>query len=120
MVVELFKGKYRVRFIIFLILFIFSIISAIIYLTIGQLGKDDMLVVLSGEFLKWNINLPINKIPIRDVSNYYSNFYVYFGLFRGAVVFRPRAYIDPVRSAANLSSSTLTPLPCAYNYTLGA
>lgn len=77
---ELFRlKKYRVRFILFLILFAFSIISTIIYLTVGQLGKDDVLVILSGEFLKWNVNLPTNGLPERDIANYYNNFYVYFG-----------------------------------------
>lgn len=81
-------GKGKTRLTLFLILFAFSLISTVMYLTLGQLGKDDVLVVLSGEFLKWNVNLPIDKIPVRDVSDYYSNFYVYFGPL-SSIIFMP-------------------------------
>ena len=64
---------------LFLIIFLFSLYSTYLYFTVGQRGYDNVLVVLSQQFLKGHLALPIYNLPIRDISNYYNNFYVYFG-----------------------------------------
>lgn len=57
----------------------FVLFATFQYLTVGQRGGDTQLVVLSSEFLKWNIELPRNNLPKLDIANYYNNYYVYFG-----------------------------------------
>jgi len=71
--------KKNKRFGLFLVVLIFSLYSTYLYLTVGQRGYDDVLVVLSQQFLKFHVALPIYNLPIRDISDYYNNFYVYFG-----------------------------------------
>src|SRR5581483_10006764 len=71
--------KNKSKSIIFAVILIFALVSTIIYLTIGQRGYDSVLVVLALQFLKWKIALPTTGLPIRDVADYYNNYYVYFG-----------------------------------------
>ncbi|MGE5042297.1 MAG: hypothetical protein ACM3IJ_05355 [Candidatus Levyibacteriota bacterium] len=71
--------KRNPRVVLFILVFGFALYATILFLTLGQRGYDNDLVVLSGEFLKKNIAIPPPHIPIRDVSNYYNNFYIYFG-----------------------------------------
>lgn len=72
----IFKQK---RGVVFLIVFLFSIYSTCLYLTVGQRGYDDVLVILASQFLKWKVTLPVLGLPPRDIANYYNNYYVYFG-----------------------------------------
>lgn len=65
--------------ILFIFLFILCLYSLFLYLTVGQRGYDDVLVKLSQQFLKGHTVLSIYNLPIRDIANYYNNFYVYFG-----------------------------------------
>lgn len=69
----------NIKLILFLVLFIFSLYSTYLYLTSGQRGYDDVLVKLSGQFLHRKIALSIYNLPIRDIANYYNNYYLYFG-----------------------------------------
>jgi len=72
-----FKRKWKlVLFIPFLFL---ALYSTFLYLTVGQRGYDDVLVKLSEQFLKGHTVLSIYNLPIRDIANYYNNYYVYFG-----------------------------------------
>ncbi len=53
--------------------------ATFLYLTIGQRGFDTDLVMLSMRFTEWKVSLSIFNVPVRDVANYYNNYYVYFG-----------------------------------------
>jgi len=64
---------------LFVLLFLFSLYSTFLYLTVGQRGYDNVLVVLSQQFLNHHISLPIYNLPVRDISSYFNNYYVYFG-----------------------------------------
>jgi hypothetical protein len=67
------------RVILFSLLSILALYSTYLFLTVGQVGHDTVLVVLAQEFLKKNVALPIYNLPVRDISNYFNNYYVYFG-----------------------------------------
>jgi hypothetical protein len=56
-----------------------SFYSTYLYLTVGQRGFDKVLISLSAQFVSGHIALPIYNLPVRDISAYYNNFYVYFG-----------------------------------------
>lgn len=64
---------------LFALLSLFSLYSTYLYLTIGQRGFDNVLIKLSTQFVNGHIALPIYNLPVRDISAYYNNFYVYFG-----------------------------------------
>ncbi len=61
------------------VVIVICVFSTFLYLTIGQRGYDDVLVILSSQFLKWKISLPVIGLPPRDIANYFNNYYVYFG-----------------------------------------
>ena len=67
------------RLIIFILLLIFCLYSTFLYLTVGQRGYDKVLSQLAAQFMQGNLSLSIYNLPVRDISNYYNNFYVYFG-----------------------------------------
>lgn len=67
------------RIVLLIFLLILSLYSSYLFLSAGQRGFDTVLVNLAEQFLKWHIALPYNKIPIRDIADYYNNYYVYFG-----------------------------------------
>lgn len=69
----------NLKVILFIVFFIFSLYSTYLYLTVGQRGYDDDLVKLSGRFLDRKITLSIYNLPVRDIANYYNNYYIYFG-----------------------------------------
>ena len=56
-----------------------SLYSAYLYLTVSQRGYDKILSQLALQFTRGHLALSIFNLPIRDYSNYYNNFYVYFG-----------------------------------------
>jgi len=65
--------------ILFVLLSVFSLYSTYLYLTIGQRGFDKVLISLATQFVSGHVALPIYNLPVRDISAYYNNFYVYFG-----------------------------------------
>ena len=67
------------KLILFILVLIFSLYSTYLYLSVGQRGYDKVLSSLATQFIKGNLSLPIYNLPVRDISNYYNNFYVYFG-----------------------------------------
>ncbi len=71
--------KKRKKELLLLATLLFCLYSSILFLTVGQKGHDDVLVILASQFLKWKLTLPTIGLPPRDIANYYSNFYVYFG-----------------------------------------
>lgn len=73
------KFKKKRKELLFFATLLFCIYSSFLYLTVGQKGHDDVLVILASQFLKWKVTLPTIGLPSRDIANYYSNFYVYFG-----------------------------------------
>ncbi len=58
---------------------LFCLYSTYLYLTVGQRGYDKVLSSLALQFTKLHVALPIYNLPIRDISAYYNNYYVYFG-----------------------------------------
>lgn len=75
-----FKKKWKIH--LFILFFCLSIFSTYLYLIPGQKNWDKSLVMLSEQFLKWKISIPIsNELPIGDVADYKYNFYLYFGPF---------------------------------------
>jgi hypothetical protein len=71
--------KHHGKLILFVLFSLLSLYSTYLYLTIGQRGFDKVLISLSTQFVNGHITLPIYNLPIRDISAYYNNFYVYFG-----------------------------------------
>ena len=71
--------KRNLRLIVFILLLIFSLYSTFLYLTAGQRGYDKVLSSLALQFAHGHVALPIYNVPVRDISNYYGNLYVYFG-----------------------------------------
>jgi hypothetical protein len=65
--------------ILFTLILLFSLYSTYLYLTAGQRGFDKVLSSLALQFSKGHIALSIYNLPIRDISAYYNNYYVYFG-----------------------------------------
>lgn len=53
--------------------------TTVLYLTVGQRGYDTVLPDLSQRFLEGKVSMSVHKLPPRDISNYYENYYVYFG-----------------------------------------
>lgn len=74
------KNNWRIY--LFIFLFALSLFSVYVYLGVGQKNWDKSLVLLSEQFLRYKISLPINEyLPIADIADYKYNFYVYFGPF---------------------------------------
>lgn len=74
--------KKNLRAYLFVFLFLLSIFSVSVYLTSGQKNWDKSLVLLSEQFLRPKISIPISQdLPIGDISDYKHNFYLYFGPF---------------------------------------
>ncbi|MEX2007845.1 MAG: hypothetical protein WD992_03665 [Candidatus Levyibacteriota bacterium] len=72
--------KKNSRVYLFIFLFLLSLFTTFLYVTAGQKNWDKSLVLLSEQFLKGKISLPINEyLPIGDIADYKYNFYVYFG-----------------------------------------
>lgn len=72
---------------LFIFLFLLSIFSSYLYLTVGQKNWDKSLVLLSEQFLRHKISLPISKdLPVGDVADYKNNFYLYFGPFASVLL----------------------------------
>lgn len=69
------------RFVLFIFLFLFAVFSSyLIFTTAGRFNNDNSLVLLANAFLSKHIALPINsELPLGDISDYYYNFYLYFG-----------------------------------------
>lgn len=88
---KLIKNK---RFILFILLFLFSVFSSyLIFTTAIRINNDNSLVLLSNAFLTKHIALPINsELPLGDVADYYYNFYLYFGPFP-SIVLMPFVFI---------------------------
>lgn len=88
---EFIKNK---RFILFLLLFLFSLYaSCVTFITSARFNNDNSLVLLANAFLTKHIALPINsELPLGDVSDYFYNFYLYFGPFP-SIVLMPFVYI---------------------------
>jgi hypothetical protein len=82
---EFIKSK---RFIIFLLLFFFSLYASYItFITSARFNNDNSLVLLANAFLTKHIALPINsELPLGDVSDYFHNFYLYFGPFPSIIL----------------------------------
>jgi hypothetical protein len=82
---KLIKSK---RFILFLIVFLFSLFSSyLIYTTAAHYNSDNSLSLLANQFNRGHIALPINSgLPLGDVADYYYNFYLYFGPFPSIVL----------------------------------
>lgn len=76
------------RFILFLLLFLFSLYSSYVtFITSARINNDNSLVLLANAFLTRHIALPINsELPLGDVSDYFYNFYLYFGPFPSIVL----------------------------------
>lgn len=55
------------------------IYATILYLTVGQQGHDTVLTDLAVRFSELKVSMSIHKLPPRDISNYFENYYVYFG-----------------------------------------
>ncbi len=53
--------------------------ATVLYLTVGQRGYDTVLTDLAVRFSEVKVSMSIHKLPPRDISNYYENYYVYFG-----------------------------------------
>ena len=53
--------------------------STFLYLTSGQRGFDKVLSQLALQFTKGHVAMSIYNLPVRDISAYYNNYYVYFG-----------------------------------------
>ena len=53
--------------------------TTVLYLTVGQRGYDTVLTDLAVRFSELKVSMSIHKLPPRDISNYYENYYVYFG-----------------------------------------
>lgn len=75
--------KKNARFIVFLLLLVFSIYSSyLIITTTKKYDNENHLVLLAGQFLKGHLALsPIVDLPRGDIADYFSNFYLYFGPF---------------------------------------
>ncbi len=82
---KLFKSK---RFILFLIVLLFSVFSSyLIYTTAAHYNWDNSLSLLANQFNKGHLALPINsELPLGDVADYYYNFYLYFGPFPSIIL----------------------------------
>lgn len=73
------KLRRNPRLVLLVILVALCIYATVLYLTVGQRGYDTVLTDLSVRFAEGKVSMSIHKIPPRDISNYFSNFYVYFG-----------------------------------------
>lgn len=60
-------------------LLLLCIYTTILYLTAGQRGHDTILTNLATRFTEGKVSMSVYRIPERDISNYYGNYYVYFG-----------------------------------------
>ncbi len=74
------KGRGKVY--LFVFLFLLSIFTTFLYVPAGQKNWDKSLVLLSEQFLRRKISLPVNEfVPVADIADYKYNFYLYFGPF---------------------------------------
>jgi len=83
------KHRFGTMVLVFVILF--CLYSTFLYLTAGQRGFDKVLSQLSLQFTKGHVALSIYNLPVRDVSAYYNNYYVYFGPL-GSILLMPFVY----------------------------
>ncbi len=67
------------RVVILVAVLLLCIYTTFLYLTVGQRGHDTILTNLSTRFTEGKVSMSIYRIPERDISNYYGNYYVYFG-----------------------------------------
>lgn len=88
---EFIKSK---RFIIFLSLFLFSLYASYVtFITSARINNDNSLVLLANAFLTKHIALPINsELPLGDISDYFYNFYLYFGPLP-SIILMPFVYV---------------------------
>lgn len=73
------KLRKNPRLVLLLLTIILCIYTTILYVTVGQRGYDTVLPDLSQRFLEGKVSMSIHKLPPRDISNYFENYYVYFG-----------------------------------------
>ena len=80
------KKNFKALF--FLLIFGFTIYSSYLILTTSlQFNSDNSLVLLASRFLSRHIALlPNQSLPLGDVSDYFNNFYLYFGPFPSIVL----------------------------------
>lgn len=73
--------KKNTSFSLFLAVFIFTLISAFLIFQISQgMNFDKHLVLLAERFIHWKIALlPDQYLPLGDIADYYSNFYIFYG-----------------------------------------
>ncbi len=73
--------KKNVSFSLFSLTFLFALISAFLIFQISQgMNFDKHLVLLAERFIHWKIALlPDQYLPLGDIADYYSNFYLFYG-----------------------------------------
>lgn len=66
---------------LFSISFLFALVSAFLIFQISQgMNFDKHLVLLAERFIHWKIALlPDQYLPLGDIADYYSNFYIFYG-----------------------------------------
>ncbi len=69
----------NVRVVLLVIILLLCLYTTVLYLTVGQRGYDTVLTNLATRFTEGKISMSVYRIPERDISNYYGNYYVYFG-----------------------------------------
>ncbi len=67
------------KLILFVFISLFISYAIFQFLTVGQRGYDTVLTDLAVRFTEGKVSMSIHKLPPRDISNYYNNYYVYFG-----------------------------------------
>jgi hypothetical protein len=72
--------KHNSRQILFILVLLLALYSAYLYTIVAQKNFDKSLVLLSEQFLRRHITIPItSELPLGDISDYFNNFYLYFG-----------------------------------------
>lgn len=69
----------NVKKVLLIVAILLCLYTTVLYLTVGQRGYDTVLPDLSQRFLDGKVSMSVYKLPPRDISNYYENYYVYFG-----------------------------------------
>lgn len=78
--------KYGMK-VLFSAVLLFAIYSAYLYLFPFQKNYDKSLVLLAEQFLLLNTALPVNNyLPISDVADFHSTFYIFYGPFTSIVL----------------------------------
>jgi len=86
-----FRKNWKIH--LFTLFFALSVFSTYLYLIPGQKNWDKSLVMLSEQFLKRKISIPISRdLPIGDVADYKYNFYLYFGPF-SSILLMPAVFL---------------------------